>query len=131
MQVVEFLESNKRTGDFIKCDLILSFTIIGINNILLFTCFKNQSEFRCCIYSSFLSKWGNPSTLVYQIEVQALLINMQVGKFHENNKRAGNFINVILLYYYSQLSLLSLLTIFHYSYVFKNHSEFCCCIYSS
>ena len=45
MQLVEFLESNKRTGDFVKCDLILSFTIIFINDILLFTCFKNQSEF--------------------------------------------------------------------------------------
>ena len=45
MQLVEFLESNKRTGDFVTCDLILSFTIIFINDILLFTCFKNQSEF--------------------------------------------------------------------------------------
>ena len=45
MQLVEFLESNKRTGDFVKCELILSLTIIFINDILLFTCFKNQSEF--------------------------------------------------------------------------------------
>ena len=39
------------------------------------------------MYSYFLSQQENPSTLVYQIEVQAQ-INMQVGEFLKSNKRA-------------------------------------------
>ena len=39
------------------------------------------------MYSYFLSQQENPSTLVYQIEVQAQ-INVQVGEFLKINKRA-------------------------------------------
>ena len=39
------------------------------------------------MYSYFLSQHENPSTLVYQIEVQAQ-INMQVGEFLRIDKRA-------------------------------------------
>ena len=49
--------------------------------------FKTYREFRCCIHSYFLSQQENPSTLVYQIGVQAQ-INVQVGEFLKSNKHA-------------------------------------------